>query len=389
MPQLKPNDVVIVDCARSAITPPKQGDFQHVHPEQLCARLIFALLQRQPFDQHDIDAFMLGCSYQEQQQSQNIARRIALLAQLPAYIHAHSINALTGSSMQALHHACAHIMAAQAHVVVLAGLEHITPVPSSLIQSCKESSKYYPAMLQHTAYGHDLLASMYDISRADQDQMALASHQKAQLAQQKGLLKTQMIALEGQLSDGQAILSTEDRLIQTDISLTDLQQQPTISLLPQATLTTSNSAMPASAASCMLVMSHHYAQQCGLKARAVIRTTGVAGCDPAIAPFALVPATQKALKRVNMTVQDIQQFEIHEASASQYLTALKALELLPQQDQINQYGGAIALGDASGATGLQLLTSLLHRMEQQDSQFGLASLSMPLGQGMCTIIERI
>lgn len=387
MSKIKPHDIVIVDCARSAMTPAHQGQFQHLQPEQLAARVVTALLQRHHFDLNDIDALMLGCAYQEQQQSQNIARRVGLLAQLPTQINAHSINALTGSSMQALHHATAHIMAAQAHVFVLAGLEHVTPLGTA--QASIEASKYYPSMAQHSAYSHDVLANMYEISREQQDQMAFASRQKAQLAQQKGLLKSHIIALEGQANDGSAMLCTEDTTVDTDPSLLDLKQHTTLSHLPHASLTLGNSAVSASGASAMLVMSHHYAQQCGLKARAVIRANAVASCDPAIAPFAAVPATQKALKRANLSTQDIQHFEIHEASASQYLATVQALQLSEQQQSINPYGGAIAFGDASGATGLHLLTSLLHGMEQQDHQFGLANLAMPLGQGMCTIIERI
>lgn len=388
MSKIKPHDVVIVDCARSAITPAHHGQFQQLHPEQLGARLLASLLQRHTFDLNDIDGLILGCAYPEQQQSQNIARRIGLLTQLPVEVPAHCISAFTGSSMQALHHATAQIMAAQAQVFLLGGLEHVRPKTSETL-ACNEASKFYPSMAQHSAYSHDLLAKMYDISKEEQDEMAFASHQKVQLAQQRGLFKSQIIALEGQLSDGTASICTEDTYTHTDLALSDIKQDTPISELPHASFSLGNSALPASGASGMLVMSQHYAQQCGLKVRAVIRANTVASCDPAISPFALVSATQKALNKANMTAKDIQQFEIHEASASQYLTAIRALDISKQQDCINSYGGAIALGDASGATGLQLITSLLHAMEQHDRQFGLTSLAMPLGQGMCTIIERI
>lgn len=388
MSKIKPHDVVIIDCARSAITAADQGQFQHLHPEQISARILKALIQRHTFDHNDIDGFILGCAYPEQQQSHNIARRIGLLAQLPLEVNSHCISASTGSSMQALHHATAQIMAGQAQLFVLGGLEHITPSNNDYILACGEASKHYPSIAQQHAYSHDLLAKMYTISREEQDEMAFSSHQKLQLAQQRGLFKSQIIALEGQ-SEGTASICAEDTYTDIDLTLSDLKHYSPISALLDASFTKGNSAQPASAASGMMVMSQHYAQQCGLKARAVIRANAVASCDPTISPFSLVPATQKALNKANLSIREIQQFEIHEASASQYLAAVQALELSEQQQSINPYGGAIALGDASGATGLQLLTSLLHGMEQQNHQFGLASLAMPLGQGMCTIIERV
>lgn len=389
MPQLKPRDVVIVDCARTAITHPTQGVFRHLHAEQLSARLISALLQRQPFDHHDIDDLIVGCATQEQQQSQNLARRIGLLAQLPVHVAAQTVNRLTGSSMQALHTGAAQIMADQADVILVAGVEHRDLSQQKQLALAAEHGKYYPSLAHQTAHSHDLLARMYDISREEQDQMALHSQQKARHAQQQGWLKNQMIALEGQLNDESSIWSAEDSYIQTEPSLAILRQQPHLVSGPFASITSSNSAPQASAASAMLIMSNAQAQKYGLTPRAVIRSMTTAGCDPATSAFGLVVATQKALYRTGLKPEHIGAFELHEASASQYLTAIHALALSEHEDNINRYGGAIALGDPIGATGLQLLISLLHTIEQQQTQFGLASLSIPLGQGMCTIIERI
>ena len=155
------------------------------------------------------------------------------------------------------------------------------------------------------------------------------------------------------------------------------------------TVTAATSSALSDGASAMLLMSAERAQSLGLKPRAVIRSMAVAGCDAAIMGYGPVPATQKALKRAGLTMNDIQTVELNEAFAAQGMSVMKALGILDKQDMINLNGGAIALGHPLGCSGARITTTLLNVMEQQDTQFGLATMCIGLGQGIATIIERV
>ena len=178
-------------------------------------------------------------------------------------------------------------------------------------------------------------------------------------------------------------------MIRPDTNLAALGNLKPVFDPKNGTVTAGSSSALSDGASAMLVMSYEKSQQLGLKPLAVVRSMAVAGVDPAIMGYGPVPATQKALKRAGLTINDIQTVELNEAFAAQGLSVMKALGIMDKQDMINLNGGAIALGHPLGCSGARITTTLLNVMEQQDTQIGLATMCIGLGQGIATIIERV
>lgn len=209
------------------------------------------------------------------------------------------------------------------------------------------------------------------------------------LQHKKVVSKNEIIGVEGHDANGFKILCDIDEVIRPDANLEAFQALRPAFDPKGGTVTAATSSALSDGASAMLLMSAERAQALGLKPRAVIRSMAVAGCDAAIMGYGPVPATQKALKRAGLSIADIQTFELNEAFAAQGLSVLKGLGIYDQQDRVNLNGGAIALGHPLGCSGARITTTLLNVMEQQDTQIGLATMCIGLGQGIATIIERV
>ena len=390
MTTLSPKDVVIVDGVRTAMGKSKNGMFRNVRADSMSAELVKALVARNPFDTKLVEDVIWGCVNQTLEQGMNIGRNIGLLAELPRTTAGQTVNRLCGSSMQALHTAAAQIMTGQGDVFIIGGVEHMGHVGMMHgIDINPEASKYYAKASNMMGLTAEMLGRMNNISRQEQDAFGVESHRRAWEATQQGRFKNEIIGIEGHDENGNLQLCTIDEVIRPDANLQSFAALRPVFDPKGGTVTAATSSALSDGASAMLIMAAQKAKDLGLTPRARIRGMAVAGCDAAIMGYGPVPATQKALKRVGMSIDDMQTIELNEAFAAQGLSVLKGLNLQDKLDIVNLNGGAIALGHPLGCSGARITTTLLNVMEQQDTQIGLATMCIGLGQGIATIIERV
>ena len=390
MTTLSPKDVVIVDGVRTAMGKSKNGMFRNVRADSMSAELVKALVARNPFDTKLVEDVIWGCVNQTLEQGMNIGRNIGLLAELPRTTAGQTVNRLCGSSMQALHTAAAQIMTGQGDVFIIGGVEHMGHVGMMHgIDLNPEASKYYAKASNMMGLTAEMLGRMNNISRQEQDAFGVESHRRAWEATQQGRFKNEIIGIEGHDENGNLQLCTVDEVIRPDANLEAFAALRPVFDPKGGTVTAATSSALSDGASAMLIMSAQKAKDLGLTPRARIRGMAVAGCDAAIMGYGPVPATQKALKRAGMSIDDMQTIELNEAFAAQGLSVLKGLNLQDKLDIVNLNGGAIALGHPLGCSGARITTTLLNVMEQQDTQIGLATMCIGLGQGIATIIERV
>ena len=390
MTTLSPNDVVIVDGVRSAMGKTKNGMFRHVRADSLSAELVRALVQRNDFDTNDVEDIIWGCVNQTLEQGLNIGRNIGLLADIPKTAGGQTVNRLCGSSMQALHTAAAQIMTQQGDLFIIGGVEHMGHVGMMHgVDLNPAASKHYAKASNMMGLTAEMLGRMNGITREEQDAFGLESHRRAWEATTEGRFKNEIVGIEGHDEAGRLQLCTVDEVIRPDATMEQMQKLRPAFDPKGGTVTAATSSALSDGASAMLVMSAQKAKDLGLKPRARIRSMAIAGCDAAIMGYGPVPATQKALKRAGLTLDNIQTIELNEAFAAQGLSVLKNLGLTDKQDIINVNGGAIALGHPLGCSGARITVTLLNAMEQMDTEVGLATMCIGLGQGIATIIERV
>ncbi|RFT08265.1 acetyl-CoA C-acyltransferase FadA [Providencia rettgeri] len=386
-------NVVIIDGIRTPMGRSKGGVFRHVRAEDLSAHLMNAIFERNPnSSKKELDDIIWGCVQQTLEQGFNVAKNAALLTDIPHTIPAVTVNRLCGSSMQAIHDASRLIMTGDAKSVLIGGVEHMGHVPMT------HGIDFNPKLTLRVAKAAgamgltaEMLAKMYKISREEQDAFALRSHQLAALATEKGKFNNEIVPISGHDATGNLISVNYDEVIRFDASLQGLAALRPAFDPASGTVTAGNSSALSDGASAMLLASESYATQQGIKPRAKIRSMAVVGCDPSIMGFGPVPASELALKRAGLTLNDIDIIELNEAFAAQSIACLKGLKLSENQldDKVNLSGGAIALGHPLGCSGARISTALLNQLEQNDKQFGLATMCIGFGQGIATIIERV
>ena len=383
-------EVVIVDAVRTPMGRSRGGVFRNVRAEDLSAELVKAIMARNAAVKgKEVEDVIWGCVQQTLEQGFNIARNIVLKSGLPNTVSGQTVNRLCGSSMTAIHTATASIKAGVGDIYICGGVEHMGHVamthgfdgdPGMSLNTAKAA-----AMMGLTA---EMLTQTHQINRQMQDEFALASHQKAHSAMTSGKFGKELIPLMGHDADGQPILVDFDEVVRPEANLDDLGNlRPAFN--PAGSVTAGNSSAISDGASCTLVMSADKAAELGLKPMARIVSMASAGCNPSIMGIGPVPATQKALKRAGMQVSDIDYFELNEAFAAQSLAVMKDLKLSERMDRVNLHGGAIALGHPLGCSGARITGSLAHVLQQNDGQFGVATMCIGMGQGVATVIERL
>lgn len=390
MTTLSPKDVVIVDGVRTAMGKSKNGMFRYVRADSMSAELVRALTKRNDFDTREVEDIIWGCVNQTLEQGMNIGRNIGLLADIPKTTGGQTVNRLCGSSMQALHTAAAQIMTGQGDIFIIGGVEHMGHVGMMHgIDINPEASKHYAKASNMMGLTAEMLGRMNNVSREEQDAFGLESHRRAWDATVNGRFDNEIVGIEGHDENGYLQLCTVDEVIRPDATIEQMQKLRPAFDPKNGTVTAATSSALSDGASAMLVMSAKKAQDLGLKPRARIRSMAIAGCDAAIMGYGPVPATQKALKRAGMSLDDIQTIELNEAFAAQSLAVIKSMGLSDKQDIINVNGGAIALGHPLGCSGARITVTLLNAMEQMDTEIGLATMCIGLGQGIATVIERV
>ncbi|PMG99461.1 acetyl-CoA C-acyltransferase FadA [Vibrio lentus] len=385
------NNVVVVDCLRTPMGRSKGGAFRHTRAEDLSAHLMKGILERNPeVNPVEIEDIYWGCVQQTLEQGFNVARNAALLAGLPIEIGAVTVNRLCGSSMQALHDATRSIMVGDAEICLIGGVEHMGHVPMN------HGVDFHPGMSKHVAKAAgmmgltaEMLGKMHCISREDQDAFAARSHARAQAATVEGRFKNEILPTEAHAADGSLFTLDYDEVIRPETTVEGLSQLRPVFDPANGTVTAGTSSALSDGASAMLIMSEDKANALGLKIRARVKSMAIAGCDPSIMGYGPVPATQKALKRAGLTIEDMGVIELNEAFAAQSLPCAKDLGLLDVVDEkVNLNGGAIALGHPLGCSGSRISTTLINLMEAQDVKYGLATMCIGLGQGIATVFER-
>lgn len=385
-------EVVIVDCIRTPMGRSKAGVFRNVRAENLSAHLMQQILKRNPaLDPNEIEDVIWGNVKQTKEQGFNIARNAALLAGIPKHVGAVTVNRLCGSSMQALHDAATNIMAGQADVYLIGGVEHMGHVPMMYdVDFNPALSKYIAKASGSMGLTAEMLGRKFGITREMQDAFGARSHQLAHQATLEGRWANEIVATEGHDETGALTLVKHDEVIRPETTVDTLAGLRPVFDPANGTVTAGTSSALSDGASAMLVMSAERAKALGLTARVKIRGMGVAGCDPSIMGYGPVPATKKALKRAGLTLADIELAEFNEAFAAQALSCVKELGLEDKMDDmINLNGGAIALGHPLGCSGARISTTLINLMEGKDVNIGLATMCIGLGQGIATVFERV
>jgi acetyl-CoA acyltransferase len=379
---------VVVEAVRTPIgrAHPEKGIYRDVRADDLSADLMKALLERAGVPASAVEDIQWGCVKQQGEQGYDVARMAALIAGLPIEVGGVTVNRNCGSSLQAINSAAASIAAHAEDVQIAGGVEHMHHIPMEAGFDASPRLWYHhsPATMNMGLTAENL-ALRYKISRREQDEFALRSHQRAARATDSGAFAKEIIPTWGRDEEGRRKIMTEDQCIRRDTSLEALAALKPAFMPEGGTVTAGNASPLNVGAAALLVMSEEKAKELGLKPRAKIRAMAVAGVDPSVMGIGPVPATHKALERAGLKLKDIDLIEINEAFAAQTLAVIKLLEADPEK--VNVRGGAIAIGHPLGASGARIATTLLHTMQDRKAQFGLATMCIGAGQGIATIFE--
>jgi acetyl-CoA acyltransferase len=381
---------VIVSCCRTAIgrSSAEKGVYRHVRSDDLATAVVKAVIERTGIDPKEIEDVVLGNTQQQREQGFNIARIVGLMAGLPSATAGATINRLCGSSLQAINQAAHSIIAGGEDVQIVGGLEHMQHIPMD--SGVDFNPKLFHATSKaalHMGYTAEFLAQSLSISRESQDKFALASHQKAAAATERGEFAAEIVPIWGHDEAGLPMEVTVDQCIRPDTTLEALAALKPAFMPGIGTVTAGNSSPLNDGAAALLIMSEEKAKSLGLKPLVRVRSTAVAGVDPAVMGTGPVPATQKALERAGLKLADIELVELNEAFASQSLACIQMLGL--DEEKVNVRGGSIAIGHPLGASGARISTTLIHNMIDRDATLGLATMCIGIGQGIATIFERV
>lgn len=396
-------EVVIVDAVRTPIGRYK-GALKDVRPDDMAAEVIKALVKRQenlPVD--EIEEVILGNANGAGEENRNVARMAVLLAELPIRISGTTVNRLCGSGLDAVNMAARAIMVGEGDIYLAGGTESMTRAPYVMAKPENGFPRgnmelvdttigwRFPNLKIEQEYGIDSMpqtaenvAKQYNISRKQQDEFAYNSQLKAKEAMECNRFKEEIIPIQYE-KRGEVITVDTDEHPRPDTNLEKLSSLR--SIFPNGTVTAGNASGVNDGASALLLMSAEKAEELGIKPMARYVTSAQAGLNPSVMGLGPIYATQKALKRANLTVDDLDLVELNEAFASQSLECIKQLQLDPSIVNVN--GGAIAFGHPLGASGARILTTLVHEMQKREVKTGLATMCIGVGQGIATIVEKV
>ncbi len=396
-------DAVILSAVRTPIGR-YAGSLKDVRPDDLAALVIAEAIRLANIDPDSIEDVIIGCANQAGEDNRNVARMALLLAGLPLHVAGQTVNRLCGSGLQAVNSAAQAIQTSMGDTFVAGGVESMTRAPFVLSKADsafgrnmnlydttlgwrfvnpKLSAVHHPHSMGETA---ENVAKKYGISRADQDAFALRSQQRAVAAQQSDRFAAEIIPVIIPQKKGEPIVVATDEHPRADTTLEKLAALKP-AFRKDGSVTAGNSAGINDGAAALVMMSQSRAHQLGLRPRARIIASAIAGVDPAYMGLGPIPATRKVLQRAGLSINDMDLVELNEAFASQSLQCARELEI--DQEKLNVNGGAIALGHPLGCSGARLVVTLLNELERRDGHYGLATMCIGVGQGIATIIERL
>jgi acetyl-CoA acetyltransferase family protein len=378
---------VIVDAIRTPLGR-RNGKLKDVHPVDLAAHVLQAIIQRNDLDPALVEDVIMGCVMQVGEQGVNIGRNAALAAGFPESTVGTTVDRQCGSSQQAAHFAAQGVIAGAYDVVIAAGIENMTRVPmgASVVKG-EYGFPFGPMMttrypnLVPQGISAELISEKWGISRHENDAFSVESHLRAARAREEGRFDREIVPIKTE----EEVVS-QDEGIRPDSSVEKLATlKPAFK--PDGVITAGNSSQITDGAAAVLVMTEEKASALGLKPRARFHSFALAGVDPVMMLTGPIPATTKVLERAKMTLDQMDLVEINEAFAPVVLAWEK--EHHPDMSKVNVNGGAIALGHPLGASGARLMATLLNELERTGGRFGLQTMCEGGGMANATIIERL
>jgi acetyl-CoA acyltransferase len=379
-------DAVIVEAVRTPVGK-RNGGLSGVHPADLSAHVLNALVQRTGIDPAVVDDVVWGCVGQVGEQTLDIARTAVLTAGWPETVTGVTIDRQCGSSQQSVHFAAAGLIAGQYDVVVAGGVESMSRVPmgSSVIDQNPFSQAFfdrYNGIAPNQGLGAEMMAAKWGLSRIELDEFSIASHEKAAAARAEGRFEAQIAPVT--LPDGTAV--SQDEGIRPGGSVEGLAKLKTV-FKADGVIHAGNSSQISDGSAALLMTTSEKAAELGLTPIARVHTAVLAGADPVMMLSAPIPATQKALARSGLKIEEIGAFEVNEAFAPVPMAWLK--EIGADAKAVNPNGGAIALGHPLGGSGARLMTTLIHHMRDNGIRYGLQTMCEGGGQANATILELV
>jgi 3-oxoadipyl-CoA thiolase len=400
---MKTRAVYIVDALRTPIGR-FRGALAQVRPDDLAAHALSALLARQAALASRLEHVTFGAANQAGEDNRNVARMAALLAGLPYELPAMTVNRLCGSGLEAVNDAARRVASGEVEVAVGGGVESMTRAPFVMPKASEAFDRSPPPVYDTTlgwrfpnprlAARFDLLsmgetaenvAKKFDLGRDEQDAFALASHQKAAAAWERGAFDAEVVPVDVPQRKGPPQTFARDESVRPDVTPEALAKLP--AAFRQGGSVSAGNASPINdGAAAVLLASEAALRASGAKPLARVVSAASVGVDPSFMGEGPIPATKKALTQAGLRAPNVDLVELNEAFAAQALACIRGLDLDPTRVNVN--GGAIALGHPIGASGARIVATLVHAMQARGARHGLATLCVGVGQGMATLFER-
>jgi acetyl-CoA C-acetyltransferase len=374
----------------------KGGRVRGWHPSDLGGVILNELVDRTGVDPAAVEDVVMGCVMQVGEQSTNIARNAVLSSKLPESVPGTSVDRQCGSSQQALHFAAQAVMSGTMDVVIASGVESMTRVPMGLsvmlpakegygVPKSPRQEERYPNIQFSQFMGAEMVAEKYNLTKDQLDEYGYLSHQRAIAATQAGAFKEEILPIDGLDAEGNATQHTVDEGIRFDVSLEGMRG---VKLLREGgRITAATSSQICDGASGVMIVSEKALKEHNLTPLARIHHLSLLGHDPVIMLEAPIPATERALQKAGMSVDDIDLFEVNEAFASVPVAWLQKTGADPERLNVN--GGAIALGHPLGASGTKLMTTLVYALKNRGKRWGLQTMCEGGGMANVTIVEAL
>ncbi len=390
---LSDSDAVIVEAVRTPVGK-RDGGLSGIHPADLAAVILQAVLDRPGVDSSLVGDLILGCVLQVGEQALNIARSAALGAGWSQDVPGVTVDRQCGSGQQAVSFAAQGVMSGVHELVVAGGTESMSRVPMfsnvrsgpGLPYGERFRERYHVSGdLVHQGNSAEMVARKWGLSRARLDEFSLESHRRAARAQAEGRFDREIVPVRVPAGDGERVVA-RDEGVRPDTSLEALAQLRPV-FEADGVITAGNSSQISDGAAALLIASHGAAKRLGLAPRARIAAMAVTATDPILMLTGPIPATAKVLARAGLSVGDIGVFEVNEAFAP--VVEAWLIETGASRERVNPNGGAIALGHPLGASGARLMVTLLHEMERTGSRYGLQTMCEGGGTSSATLLELI
>ncbi|HZI62276.1 MAG TPA: acetyl-CoA C-acyltransferase [Pyrinomonadaceae bacterium] len=390
-------DAVIVSAVRTAVGKAPRGTLRTTRPDEMGGAVIKEALNRVPgLEPSQIEDVIMGCAMPEAEQGMNVARAAAIRAGLPVETSAMTINRFCSSGLQSIAMAADRIRSGGADVIVAGGLETMSMIPMGghIIRPNPYLVEHYPDFYLSMGLATENVARKYEVTRDEQDEFALRSHQRAAAALDAEKFAEETVPLHVVLEEldekgkkqRREVVFDKDEGVRRDTSADGLAKlKPAFHV--KGTITAGNASQMSDGAAAAIVMSDERAKQLGAKPMARFIAYATAGCPPEEMGIGPVFAIPKALKLAGLTLDDIDLIELNEAFAAQSLAVIKTLGLNPEKVNVN--GGAIALGHPLGCTGAKLTASILRELERRNGRYGMVTMCVGGGMGAAGIFERI